>query len=114
MSNWTTRAQASKGTPYGHVPGHQYHDVDVSISDNFDPLGQRTLKHRVEILEVWGSAQGCDEEHGRNRIVAIDADLDEAVRIASSRADTAGMRKEYVVQALSQAHADAVDAEPGV
>lgn len=100
---WTKIAEASKGTPYGHVPGHNYHDVDVTIS-------QSGAKLRVEVLETWGSAQGYDREHGRNRVVAIDEDLDTAVRIANSRAKEAGIRGDYMIQALSSAHADAVDA----
>ena len=99
-SQWTEISTACKGTPYGHVPGHSYHDVDVSI-------GMCGQKFRVEILETWGSAQGYDEEHGRNRVVAIDADLDAAVRTANSHAKEAGVREDYLIQALSSAHADA-------
>lgn len=99
---WTKIADASKGTEFGHVPGHQYHDVDVTISKSGEKL-------RVEVLETWGSAEGYDEEHGRNRVVAIDEDLDTAVRIANARAKEAGIREDYMIQALSSAHADAVD-----
>lgn len=99
---WKILADASKGTEYGHAPGNQYHDVDVTIST-------RDGRFRVEVLETWGSAQGYDEEHGRNRVVAIDEDLDTAVRIANARAKTAGIREDYMIQALSSAHADAVD-----
>lgn len=102
-AQWNVLAESEKGTPYGHVPGHQYHDVAVTI-------GKRGEKIRVEVVEVWGSAQGYDEEHGRNRVVAIDADLDAAVRIANSRSKEAGIREDYMIQALSTAHADAVDA----
>lgn len=102
-SKWTDVASGSKGTKYGHVPGHQFHDVDVTIQHG-------AKGYRVEVIETWGSAQGYDEVHGRNRVVAIDPDLEAAVRIASSRAQQAGMRQEYLVQALSTAHADAVDA----
>lgn len=103
-SEWKNLASASKGTEYGHVPGHNYHDVDVTIS------GRDGKLFRVEVLETWGSAQGYDEEHGRNKVVAIDADLDAAVRIANSRAKEAGICSDYMIQALSSAHADAVDA----
>lgn len=101
-AQWTVIAEAENGKPYGHVPGHQYHDVKVTI-------GKRGKKIRVDVFEVWGSAQGYDEEHGRNRVVAIDTDLDSAVRIANSRAKEAGIREDYMIQALSIAHADAVD-----
>jgi hypothetical protein len=100
---WTELAECTKGTAYGHVPGHQYHDVTATISHN-------GTQHRVEVLEVWGSAQGYDQEHGRNRIVAIDADLDTAVRTANARARQADIRVDYMIQALSGAHADALDA----
>lgn len=101
MSSWSELATGSKGCD--HSPGSRYHTVDVEV-------GRRGGKFRVEITEVWGSDQGYLEEHGRNRIVAIDADLDTAVRIANSRAQAAGMHQAYMIQALSSAHADAVDA----
>src|SRR5262245_46503982 len=44
------------GRPYGHVPGHEYLDVEV-------------LKRRSNfvLLVTWGSAQGRhDQEHGRS------------------------------------------------
>ena len=102
---WTQLAENSAGKEFGHVPGHYYHDVDVTISQSGD-------KFRVEVLETWGSAQEDDEEHGRNRVVAIDSDLDAAVRIANARAQQAGINEKYMIQALSGAHADAVDEMP--
>jgi hypothetical protein len=105
MANgWTVVAESGKGAEFGHVPGHEYHDVDVAV-------GKRGDKFRVVVLETWGSAQGRDEEHGRNKVVAIDVALDVAVRIASARAQQAGIKMEYAVQALSCAHSDAVDDE---
>lgn len=102
MSKWTKIASTSKGDTYGHVPGHNFHDVDVTI-------GRSGAKFRVEISERWGSSQGYDQVHGENRVVAIDEDLDIAVRTANSRARTAGICEEYMIQALSTAHAEAVD-----
>lgn len=100
---WRIIAEGEKGIPYGHVPGHHYHDVFVTIS-------KRGEKSRVEVVEVWGSAQGHDdEEYGRNRVVAIDTSLANAIRIANLRAKEAGIREDYLIQALSSAHADVVD-----
>jgi len=69
------------GNQYGHVPGHNYHDVTVEC----DPDGSNAFA-----TEVWGSAQGYDEEHGRNEIsaeslgelmaAAKDADWDDSAR----------------------------------
>jgi hypothetical protein len=112
MTMWHTLATETVGAPFGHLPGHTHHDVTVIIA-------QRGTRIRIEILNTHGSAQGPDEEHGQLRVVAIDDSLDTAVRIASSRAEQAGIRKDYCVQALSVAHAAAVDAlddlanEPG-
>ena len=100
---WKQIADANKGAKYGHMPGNQYHDVDVAI-------GQRGDKFRVVVVETWGSAQGYDEEHDRNKVVVIDTDLDTAVWIASTCAQQAGIKQEYLVQALSNAHSEAVDA----
>lgn len=107
MSKFVEIASAKAGKEYGHVPGHQYHDVKVSI-------GHRGSKFRVQVEESWGSCRGVNnlEEAGNSRIVAIDDDLDAAVRIASSRAKEAQIAAEYLVQALSCAHSDAVDALP--
>ena len=103
-SQWDTIAETRTGNPYGHVPGHKYHDVSVVID-------RRGSKIRVEVTETWGSSQGRgrDEEHARNRVIAIDDHLDVAVRIASARAKKAGIDGPYLVQALSAAHAEAMD-----
>ena len=100
---WIKIGDARKGTEFGHVPGHQYHDVEVTISQSGEAL-------RVTVLETWGSAQDGDKEHGRNSVVAIDGDLATAVIIATARAHDAGIRKEYLIQALSIAQANAFDA----
>lgn len=102
---WNIIGEARQGKPYGHCAGHAYHDVSVTI-------GKRGAKFRVEVLEVWGSCQGYNRlnEDGRNRVVSIDADLESATRIANHRAKQAGIKPEYMIQALSNAHAAAVDA----
>ncbi len=53
--------KTSAGEPYGHVPGHSYHDVDCVL---------RPSRHGgwlCTLTETWGSCQGYDEEHGRTK-----------------------------------------------
>lgn len=85
------------GKAYGHVPGHQYKDVDVTI--------RRTRNGRwsIEVLETWGSSQGYDEEHGRKKVIGRGDDLSEAVRDARQRAQSAGIGPNYVEEAISEA-----------
>ena len=93
--------EATAGKPYGHVPGHYYHDVDVSI--------QRKANGRwfVAVLETWGNCQGHDEEHGRCHICGRGNSLDDAQAQAERLAQTAGINQEYLAQALSQAACEA-------
>jgi hypothetical protein len=96
ISGFECIADSSVGNEYGHVPGHQYHDVEVGI-------GQRGQTFRVVILETWGSAQGYDEEHGRNKVVARGTDWQDALREAVGRAQSVGIDAKYMVQAVSEA-----------
>lgn len=98
----TTKIQwkllARGGEPYGHVPGHSYHDVDIHHR-------QTTAgRHQVRIREVWGSAQGDDEEHGRNEWIGsgpdLESALDEAVREA--RPELEGDAPKYLSSARAQ------------
>lgn len=92
-------ANVSVGKEYGHVPGHQYHDVDVVISRKDD-------RYRVHVVESWGSAQGYDEEHGRVEVVGRGDSLQEAIREARQQANDAGIAEkgaEYLARALSAA-----------
>jgi len=109
MSKFVEIASAEAGKEYGHVPGHQYHDVKVTIGRTGSKFRS---KFRVQVMESWGSCQGLNnlEEAGNRRVVAIEGNLDAAVRIASSRAKEAQITAEYLVQALSCAHSDALDA----
>ena len=61
------------GTPYGHVPGHNYRDVEITIT-------QTRGRWTVRALESWGSAQGYDEEHGRKEVIGRGDTLAEAER----------------------------------
>lgn len=95
------QVKATAGRPYGHVPGHHYHDVDVWI--------QRSANSRwfVTVLETWGSCQGRDEEHGRHQICGRGKSLDDAQAQAERLAQAAGINQEYLAQALSQAASEA-------
>jgi len=103
-AGWRVLAEVTVGAPDGHVLGHHFHDVEVTI-------GRRGIRYRVEVVELQGSSQGRgrDDVQSERRVVAIELDLDLAVRIASSRARQAGVAVEYLVQALSIAYARAMD-----
>lgn len=58
------------GRPYGHVPGHDYLDVTISA----DPA--RLL---ATLTIVWGSAQGHDEEHGREEYTERGSNVTDAI-----------------------------------
>jgi hypothetical protein len=92
------------GKSYGHVPGHHYHDVEVSI--------ERKTNGRwmVDILETWGSNQGYDEEQGKRQVIGRDATLDAAVERAERLAMAAGIEKSFLAQSLSQAASEAEEA----
>lgn len=89
-------ASESSGKAYGHVPGHQYHDVDVVISE-------RSGKFRCHVVESWGSAQGYDEEHGRREAIGRGETIRAAVSDARTRSRDSGITCEYLEQALSMA-----------
>jgi hypothetical protein len=92
----TELSSESAGAAYGHVPGHQYHDVDVVVSE-------RSGKYRCHVVEVWGSAQGYDEEHGRKEAIGRGETIREACSEARSRAREAGIECQYLEQAMSKA-----------
>jgi hypothetical protein len=96
-------ATGSAGKAYGHVPGHQYHDVDVTIRRT------RNGCWTVEILETWGSAQGYDEEHGRKKVIGRDDSLESAVRDARQRATSADIDPDYTDEAVSEAESEAAE-----
>jgi len=87
-------AEETAGTPYGHVPGHGYHDVRVGI-------GSKADTYRAVIIEVWGSAQESDEEHGRQNVVARHASWRRALGRARIQAERADMDASYLTQAMS-------------
>lgn len=91
------------GTAYGHVPGHQYSDVDVVVSE-------RNGKYRCHVVQSWGSAQGYDEEHGRREAIGRGDSIRAACDDARQRAHAAGITCEYLEQALSKAEDAAEEA----
>lgn len=97
-------ASTTAGKAYGHVPGHRYHDVDVTIS-------RRGGKHRCHVVESWGSAQGYDEEHGRREAIGRGESVEAAVEAARRRAVQAGITCEYLERALSIAEDSAIECE---
>jgi hypothetical protein len=99
------KVTSSAGEPYGHVPGHRYHDVDVTITR------ARSGRWTVTLVETWGSCQGHDEELDRNTVMACARTLEDAVEQAQRRAEAADLHKSYTAQALSCAEAEAAEKE---
>ncbi|MGA3178954.1 MAG: hypothetical protein ABSF38_01280 [Verrucomicrobiota bacterium] len=85
------------GREYGHVPGNNYNDVQVTVSRS------KNGRWRVEVLETWGSDQGYEEEHGRNEVYACSQSLESAGKDAGNAGRTAGITEKYLVQALTKA-----------
>ncbi len=99
----TELASESSGKAYGHVPGHQYHDVDVVVSQ------AKNDTYRVHVCESWGSAQGYDEEHGRREAIGRGDSIESAISDARQRAKDAGIECEYLEQSLSKAEDTALE-----
>lgn len=97
-------AESCVGKPYGHVPGHQYHDVETLIS-------AKSGRYRVHVVESWGSAQGYDEEHGRREVIGRGDCLRDAIDDAGDAAKTAGMDESYLIQSLHKAMDEAEEWE---
>lgn len=81
--------ESSNGKEYGHVPGHQYHDVDGTLTET-------KYGWCCELIETWGSAQGRDEEHGRNTASGRADSPYAAVEQAKAEAKEIGMELRYV------------------
>jgi hypothetical protein len=94
-SGFQVIAEGCSGRQYGHVPGHQYHDVEVGV-------GSKGSQYRAVVLETWGSAQGYDEEHGRRKVAARGTDPRDCLAECVARAHAAGIEGEYLPQALSE------------
>lgn len=92
--------EASNRKPYGHVPGHQYHDVDGTLTET---------KHgwRCELLETWGSAQVSDEEHGRKLASGRADNPIEAVTAAKIEAREIGMDLQYLAATCAELMSEA-------
>lgn len=99
--------KASAGDPHGHRAGSHYHDVDVVVSRS-----KRTGDaYRVHVVELWGSAQGYDEEHGRREAIGRGDSVRAACEEARRRAAAAGIPCDYLETALSRAEDAAIDKE---
>lgn len=99
------KVTSSVGNEYGHAPGHQYHDVDVTI------IRTRRGKWTVEILETSGNAQGYDEEHGRKQVIGRGDELSAAITDARERAERACIDNDnmgYLERAISGAESEAI------
>lgn len=94
-NGFKTIATSTAGKPYGHVPGHQYHDVKVAV-------GKRGAFYRAIALETRGACQGDDEEHDRKKVVARSEDSKEVLAEVMLRARAAGLNSVYLEQAGSQ------------
>jgi hypothetical protein len=66
--------ETSAGKPYGHVPGHDYHDVDCM-------LREQRGGYVCVLTETWGTG---DEERGRNICRGVGPTPDGACRDAIS------------------------------
>jgi hypothetical protein len=99
--------KADVGKAYGHVPGHQFHDVNITVSRRQSPHSM----WKVEIEEVAGSSQGYDEIHHRIKVSARSSSWRDAMRVANARAVTGGVDNGYLVQAISAAE-DGLDDLP--
>lgn len=94
------------GKPYGHVPGHGFHDVDVTVGIN----GRGTV-YRVAVEETSGSCQGHDEVHHRSGVSARANTIKEAAAEAKALAIEAGMEMKYLTPAVCEAVDEAHEAE---
>ena len=93
--------EGGAGEKYGHVPGHQYDDVDVTIY----LLGAGG--YRVDVAHTAGSAQGYDEEHERTEVSGWGDDIAAAVAEAKDNAIAAGIEQEHLIPALCKARREA-------
>lgn len=100
--------EATVGTPYGYVPGHRYHDVEVAI-------GRRESMYRCVIVEDWGTQQGgrMREEEGRRKVVARDEDWQLALGCGHQRAGALGMRVDYLIAAIDRVREGMLDVARG-
>jgi hypothetical protein len=106
----TELAHVSVGRPYGHVPGHHFHDVEVLVTHN--PRCWRKTQFRVAVLEIAGSDQGDrDRIHHRKEMVFRADSLHQAIETARWKARDASFSMEYLNKALDQAMVEAATEE---
>jgi len=62
------------------------------------------------VCQSWGICQSYDEEHGRREVIGRGSSIVAACYNARERAEAAGIGREYLMQALSQAEDAAEEA----
>ena len=112
MKSFTTICDCTIGVR-AHQPGKGYHDITATIQSPDEPGQQNDpgTEIRIIIIESWGDVESGNtlEEHGNRKIIATESSLAEAVAAATDLAIRAGMDQSLLVQALSQAYAEAYD-----
>jgi hypothetical protein len=103
MAPWIPLANETRGNRYGHLPGHDYHDVNLAIFHRWHKTKGSRIK--VEVLETWGVAERGDEERGRRRVTAIEDTLSAAISGADDQARGTGIHLGYLAEALLSAYA---------
>lgn len=101
MKTKTIQLSVATGSPGGHVPGHPYHDVKVTVNRK---INGRWL---VTILETWGSNRGHDEEIGRRQVIGREATLEKTLEQARQLGLRVGMKKALLEQSISLAASEA-------
>lgn len=87
---------ASAGREFGHVPGHNYLDVDIVCN----------TRNLATLVITSGSSQGYDQEHGRteySRRGANQADAIENVRDEAMKSSDDDELNSYIETAASRA-----------
>jgi len=103
LFGWTSIGTACNGVPYGHVAGHHFRDVLVEIS-------RKGEMFRAAICEQSGSAQGYDEVHSSQTVVARGDSIHKAVAEAKSLAIEADFDRAYLAASLSESQDEAEEA----
>lgn len=95
------------GKAYGHVPGHQFHDVEVAVA-----LRASDGRFRAAARETLGCSQGRgrDQTNECRDVVGFGDTLAEALAQVQDRASSAGFNTEYLVRAVCRAQDEAENA----
>ena len=99
------RVQALAGKEYGRVPGHRYHEVEVTL----ERASSGTWTSGV--VETWGRNRGRLEEHGRKTVAAWAFTLEKVVCKSLRKVSAAKIQTSYFARAISGAAAEAAHQE---